>query len=250
MASENPQQSTQSQSALLDVNGVTAGYGETTVLEDVSLAVQSDSIISLIGRNGAGKTTTLKTIMGHISASEGTIRFNDEDITNQPPEEIYHRGIGLVPEHREVFPDLTVEENLKIGGLNTDRGWFSLEEAYEYFPRLGERTTQKAGTLSGGEQQMLAIARSLMGETKLLLLDEPTEGLAPQIVEDIIEILERLAADGITVLFVEQNIEAVMTIAEYHYLIADGTIVFNGSTDALEAADEVRQRYLGITQGV
>jgi len=232
---------------LLSVRNVTAGYDETTVLTDISLSVDSGGVVSLIGRNGAGKTTTLKTIMGQLPATSGTILFDGEDITSLEPEEIYRRGIGIVPEHREVYPGLTVAENLRMGGVVADEGWLDIEAAYEYFPRLEARKENLGRQLSGGEQQMLAIARALMGETELLLLDEPTEGLAPQIVEDIIDIVGTLSAEGLTVLLVEQNLQAVMDTADRHYIIANGQIVYEGTTPELQEADDVRQQYIGVS---
>jgi branched-chain amino acid transport system ATP-binding protein len=231
----------------LSVQDVTAGYDETTVLKGVSLSVEEGEVVSLIGRNGAGKTTTLKTIMGQLPITAGTIRFDGELISGADPEEIYRRGIGIVPEHREIFPGLTVEENLKMGGVAADEGWLDIEGAYEYFPRLRERKQNLGRQLSGGEKQMLSIARALMGETELLLLDEPTEGLAPQIVEDIIDIVETLSEDGLTVLLVEQNLRAVMEVADRHYIIANGEIVYDGTTAELDEAEEVRQQYLGVS---
>ena len=233
---------------LLAVEDVHAGYGKTTVLEGVSLSVPEESAVSLVGRNGAGKTTTLRAITGHVNVTGGSVRLAGEDLTGRTPEAIYRAGIGLVPENREVFPGLTVAENLKMGATTADDGWLTFEEAYDLFPRLGERKTQMGRTLSGGEQQMLAIARSLMGDTEVLLLDEPTEGLAPQIVEDIVDIIQTLADRGLTVLVVEQNIEAVTEVADYHHVLADGQVVFEGSTADLSDARDVQERYLGVSQ--
>ncbi len=233
---------------LLDVEDVHAGYGKTKVLEGVSLSVPEESVVSLVGRNGAGKTTTLRAISGHVDVTAGSVRLAGEDVTGLDPETLYRKGIGLVPENREVFPGLTVKENLKMGATTTDDGWLTFEEAYELFPRLGERQAQMGKTLSGGEQQMLAIARSLMGDTEVLLLDEPTEGLAPQIVEDIVDIIGELADRGLTVLIVEQNIGAVTEVADHHHVLANGQVVFEGSTDELSDAQDVQERYLGVSQ--
>lgn len=239
MSSEDP---------LLRLENVFAGYDETTVLEGVTISVPEESVVSLVGRNGAGKTTTLRAIMGNIPVSKGSVYLAGEDITGSPPERVYRNGIGLVPENREVFPSLSVRENLKMGATTTSSGWLTIEEAYNIFPRLEERESNMGKQLSGGEQQMLSIARSLMGNTELLLLDEPTEGLAPQIIDDIVEIIERLANRGLTVLIVEQNLEAVTDIADYHHVLANGQIVFDGSTDELADANDVQERYLGVTQ--
>ena len=231
---------------LLELTDVHAGYGKTTVLEGVSLSVPEEEVVSLVGRNGAGKTTTLRAIAGHVDVTAGSIRLDGEDVTGLAPETLYRKGIGFVPENREVFPGLTVEENLRMGATATDDGWLTFEEAYDLFPRLGERKAQMGKTLSGGEQQMLAIARSLMGDTEVLLLDEPTEGLAPQIVEDIVDIVDSLADRGLTVLVVEQNIEAVTEVADYHHVLANGQVVFEGDTAALADARDVQEQYLGV----
>lgn len=233
---------------LLEVDDVVAGYGDKTVLRGVSLAVPEGEVVSLVGRNGVGKTTTLQAIMGNVDISGGSVRLDGEDITDAAPEQIYRKGVGIVPENREVFPGLTVEENLRMGATTTDTGWFSIDEVYELLHRLGERRNSEGRLLSGGEKQMLAIARTLMGDTDVLLLDEPTEGLAPQIVENIIELINDLADRGMTVLIVEQNIQAVTTIADYHHVLASGTVVFEGSTTALREANDVQARHLGVTR--
>lgn len=232
---------------LLELDGVTSGYENTVVLEDVSLGVESGEVVAIIGRNGAGKTTTLRTVMGHIQIHGGTVRFDGHDITGESPEHIYRRGIGLVPEHREIFPGLTVEENLRMGGVVAEEGWLDLDGAYDYFPRLEERKDNLGRQLSGGEKQMLSIARALMGDTELLMLDEPTEGLAPQIVADIIDIIETLSDEGLTVLIVEQNLKAVQGLADRNYVISQGTIVFEGTPEALAETTDVQERYLGVS---
>jgi branched-chain amino acid transport system ATP-binding protein len=233
---------------ILELDDVTAGYDENVVLDGLSLSVDEGEAVSIVGRNGAGKTTTLRAIMGQLDVTSGSISYRGGDITNAAPETVYRRGIGLVPEHREIFPDLSVEENLKVGGVTTDDNWLSIEDAYDYFPRLAERKTNRGAQLSGGEQQMLAIARSLRGATDLLLLDEPTEGLAPQIVESIVDIIEQLKADGVTVLLVEQNLQAVLEVADRHHVLAEGNIVFEGTTAELEADEDVQSRYLGVSE--
>ncbi|MFB6080649.1 MAG: ABC transporter ATP-binding protein [Haloferacaceae archaeon] len=246
--------------SLLEVDGIDAYYGESHILRNLSLSVEEGSVCALLGRNGAGKTTTLRSIAGarppEIRA--GTIRFRDEEITTRSPEDVALRGIGLVPEERRVFPNLTVEENLHLAQVSRNRANLigrdvgspratrPLSEIYEDFPRLDERRTQHAGTLSGGEQQMLAIARALRGNPDLLMLDEPYEGLAPQIIEDVETAVERINGEGTTVLLVEQNAAAAIQIADRCYIVDQGEIVFDGLADDLRADDEVRRRYLGV----
>ena len=246
--------------SLLELDGVDAYYGESHILRGVTMDVEEGQIIALLGRNGAGKTTTLRSITGARppNVRGGTIRYDGEDITGKNPEDISARGISLVPEGRRVFSNLTVAENLHVPDISRNRlnRWgrpeetgkvgISDEEVYEQFPRLDERREQKAGTLSGGEQQMLAIARTLKQDTDLLLLDEPSEGLAPQIVQDVLEIIELIAERGKTILLVEQNAAAAMKLADHCYVLDQGSIVFEGPSEELRANDEVRQEYLGV----
>jgi branched-chain amino acid transport system ATP-binding protein len=188
--------------------------------------------------------------VGVLQPFEGTVTFDGADVTDLPEHERVSRGIQYVPEDRQAFPDLTVEENLRMGALQSDGdGIYSIDEVYDVFPRLRERREQSGSHLSGGEQQMLVIARALVGRTKLLLLDEPTEGLAPQIVEDVLEVIERIKDEGVTILLVEQNVRAAMATADRHYVIDKGGIVFEGDTEALEADREVRERHLGVGAG-
>ncbi|WP_251344049.1 ABC transporter ATP-binding protein [Haloplanus halophilus] len=246
--------------SLLDVDAIDAYYGESHILRDLSLSVEEGEICALLGRNGAGKTTTLRSICGANppQVREGSIRFKGEDITGMPADDVAMQGISLVPEERRVFANLTVEENLRIAEVsrNASNTWrrpltstgrsMSTEQVYDDFPRLGERKTQKAGTLSGGEQQMLAIARALKQSTDLLLLDEPYEGLAPQIVEDVEAAIERISEQGVTILLVEQNAAAAIKIAGHAYVVDQGEIVFDGTADELRGDDEIRERYLGV----
>ncbi|WP_276273084.1 ABC transporter ATP-binding protein [Haloarcula litorea] len=245
---------------LLEVDGIDGYYGESHIVQDVSLTVDEGEITALLGRNGAGKTSTLRCISGATppEVRDGTIRFDGTDITNQPPEDIAVRGISLVPEERRVFTDLTVAENLHLAETvrNKSNTWgrklqfrdegMSTDEIYEFFPRLDERRGQKAGTLSGGEQQMLAIARALHQSTDLLMLDEPYEGLAPQIIEAVENAIERISEEGTTVLLVEQNAVAAMNIADRCYVLDRGEVVFHGDAEELRADDETRDRYLGV----
>lgn len=238
---------TMTENPLFTVEDLSASYGGGQVLNEVSMAIESGEVVSLIGRNGAGKTTTLRSIAGIVRPVEGTITFAGEDITDLPSHSITKRGISYVPEDRQVFPDLTVEENLRLGNVATDDGLLSIEEVYERFPRLEERRSQAASHLSGGEQQMLTIARAIQGDTTLLLLDEPTEGLAPKIIDDIVDVVREIQSlEGVAILVVEQNLEVAMALAERHYVLNKGQVVFEGATDELEAAEDVRQRYLGV----
>ena len=233
----------------LAVEGLCAGYGETEVLDDVSLEVPAGEVVALVGRNGAGKTTTLRAIMGSVPAREGTVRFRGEPITDLDPEPTVRRGIGIVPEERRVFPGLTVAENLKlgtIGGGDADHGR-SIGEVLDAFDELADRRDAQGQHLSGGEQQMLAVGRTLVAGADLLLLDEPTEGLAPMIVDRVTDLARALNADGITVLLVEQNLAVAMELADRIYVIDQGEIVFEGTPDELEANPDVRDRHLGVS---
>ena len=233
----------------LAVEGLCAGYGETEVLDDVSLEVPAGEVVALVGRNGAGKTTTLRAIMGSVPAREGTVRFRGEPITGLDPEPTVRRGIGIVPEERRVFPGLTVAENLKlgtIGGGDADHGR-SVGEVLDAFDELADRRDAQGQHLSGGEQQMLAVGRTLVAGADLLLLDEPTEGLAPMIVDRVTDLVRELNADGITVLLVEQNLAVAMELADRIYVIDQGEIVFEGTPNELEANPDVRDRHLGVS---
>ena len=245
---------------LLSVNDINGYYGESHIIQDVSMSVDDGEVTALLGRNGAGKTSTLRCISGATppDVRSGSIKFDGVDITDEPAEDIAVRGVSLVPEERRMFTDLTVEENLKLAdtvrnksntwnrGLTFTNTGMSLEEIYEYFPRLDERRDQKSGTLSGGEQQMLAIARALHQSTDLLMLDEPYEGLAPQIIEAVEDAIKRISDDGTTVLLVEQNAVAAMKIADRCYVLDRGQVVFEGPAEELRANDQARNKYLGI----
>ena len=246
--------------SLLELEDVNAYYGESHILRGLSMRVEDGEICALLGRNGAGKTTTLRSIAGtdEPEVRDGTVTFAGEEITGLPAEEVSVRGISLVPEERRVFPDLTVAENLHVAevvrnrsntvgrSLEFKREQMADEELFGIFPRLEERRAQKAGTLSGGEQQMLAIARSLKQNPGLLMLDEPYEGLAPQIIEAVEDAVRRIREEGTTILLVEQNAVAAMSIADRCYIVDQGGIVFSGTASELQADDETRQRYLGV----
>ncbi len=235
---------------LLRVEGLESGYGEMQVLWGVSLKVQRGSLVVILGPNGAGKTTTLRSIMGIIRPWRGSITFNGEDVTKLPPHKKVPRGLVLVPEGRHLFPDLTVEENLLMGAytrVGREDLSDTLELVYSLFPRLRERRSQKAGTMSGGEQQMLAIGRALMAKPKLLMLDEPSQGLAPKIVGDILETLVRLREEqGLTILLVEQNIAQSLKIADYAYVLEQGRVVLEGTSNELLEKEDLVKAYLGI----
>ena len=238
-----------SRDELLTVNSIDTHYGESHVLFDVSLTVDHGEIVALVGRNGAGKTTTLRSIMCLTPITSGRIEMNGEPINTLKPYEVRKRGISWVPEERRVFGDLTVAENLRLAahtGEGDQRARF--EEIYNRFPRLDERREQKAGTMSGGEQQMLAIARSLLGpETDLLLLDEPSEGLAPQIVEDVVEIIQKLNEEGVTILLVEQNAEMALDLADHAFVLEGGEVVHDAPADDLLDDRTILERHLGVT---
>lgn len=232
---------------LLELDGVTAGYGRTPILRDVSFSVEDGEIVSLIGRNGVGKTTLIKMAIGLLSTDEGTIRFDDNDITSVSADKRAQMGMGYVPQGRDVFPRMTVAENLQIGAEigGSDREKL-FTEVYEYFPRLEERKRQKAGTMSGGEQQMLAIGRALVGNPKLLLLDEPSEGVQPSIVTEISQRIQQINDEiGTTILFVEQNIQFTMNASSNCYAMEKGQIVDELSPEELEDPSKV-QEYITI----
>lgn len=235
-----------SSDSLLEIKNVYASYGSGHVLWDISLNVDDGEVVGLLGRNGAGKTTTLRTISGVIQPTDGTIRFDGEDITAVPDYEISQRGISYVSEGRDVFPDLTVHENLRMGGITEADGIMTIDEILDWMPRLEERKSLKASKLSGGEQQMLAIGRALMSKTELLLLDEPTEGLAPKIVEDVIETIETIKGRDIPILLVEQNLNTVLEVADRVYILDQGRVVYDGSIADLQSDEQVQLEYLGV----
>lgn len=233
---------------MLKIEDLHVYYGGIHALDGVSLEVPDRQIISLIGANGAGKSTTLKTIMGLVPSSEGTISFDGTDITKFQTRDIVKEGIVLCPEGRRVFPDLTVAENLAMGaylrkdkaGIQKDKEW-----VYTLFPRLLEREWQTAGTLSGGEQQMLAVGRALMSRPKLLMMDEPSLGLAPLIIKDIFSIIKEINAAGVNVLLIEQNAKAALEIADCAYVLETGRITLSGTGAELLASESVKKAYLG-----
>ena len=233
-------------SALLSVEDVHAGYGLTEVLQGVSFDVERGSVAALVGRNGVGKTTTLRTIVGNLTPSAGRIGFDDEDVTELPTEKTIGRGITFVPEDRRVFPGLTVRENVEMGRLGVATDGPSVDAVLDRFENLRERENSYGSVLSGGEQQMLAIARALIADPDLLLLDEPTEGLAPFVVRQIEDVIRELNADGITVLLVEQNIPVALDVADRAHILAKGEIVHSGSAADVRDDEELLDRHLGV----
>ena len=232
----------------LEIRDLCVSYGGIRALKGISLSVDEGQIVTLIGANGAGKSTTLRAISGLQKAQSGSILYGGEELTNLPAKEIVRRGIIHVPEGRRVFPDMTVAENLKIGAfLRTDQAAIAqdLDYVYSLFSRLKERNWQLAGTLSGGEQQMLAVGRALMSRPKVLMMDEPSLGLAPLIVKDIFSIIRRVNQDGITVLLIEQNATAALRIADVGYVLETGTIALSGTGEELLRNESVREAYLG-----
>ena len=232
----------------LEIKDLHVSYGGIRALKGIDLTVEEGQIVTLIGANGAGKSTTLRAISGLQKPQSGSILYGGEELVGLPAKEIVRRGIIHVPEGRRVFPDMTVAENLKIGAfLRTDKDGIAhdMDYVYSLFPRLKERSWQMAGTLSGGEQQMLAVGRALMSRPKVLMMDEPSLGLAPLIVKDIFSIIRRVNADGITVLLIEQNANAALRIADYGYVLETGIIALTGTGEELLRNESVREAYLG-----
>ncbi len=232
---------------MLSLNQVSAHYGKIQALRQVSLHIEQGEIVTLIGANGAGKTTLLGTLCGDPRASEGTIVFDGNEITDWPTARIMRATIAIVPEGRRVFSRMTVEENLAMGGFFAERQQYQqrLKRVFELFPRLYERRVQRAGTMSGGEQQMLAIGRALMSQPRLLLLDEPSLGLAPIIIQQIFDTIEQLRQEGMTIFLVEQNANQALKLADRGYVLENGRIVLEDTGEALLANEAVRSAYLG-----
>jgi branched-chain amino acid transport system ATP-binding protein len=231
--------------SLLQVDAINTYYGDAHALFDVSLRIEENEVVALLGRNGAGKSTTLKTIMGVLAPESGAIRFAGQSIQGLPPYKIAALGVQLVPEERRIIGGLTVDENLTLAGLTAQNAW-SNSRAYEMFPRLAERRTNRGRDLSGGEQQMLAIARALVREPRLILLDEPFEGLAPLIVQDLIRVCRHIAEEGRTIVVVEQNVHAALGLADRCYVLNNGHTVFEGTPDALRDDVEFMHKHLGV----
>jgi branched-chain amino acid transport system ATP-binding protein len=230
---------------LLAVDALQTFYGKSHVLRDVSFAVPAGQITVLLGRNGAGKTTTLRSIMGLTPPRAGIVRFKDRDITGQPPHRVFRLGVGYVPEGRQIFPHLDVGENLRLATRASGR--WTLERIFEYFPVLRERWRQRGRSLSGGEQQMLAIARALAGNPDLVMLDEPSQGLAPRLVRELSTLMVRLKGEGVTILLVEQNARMALAVSDQVLVLSKGTVVFSGSTGEFHRREaELKGRYLSV----
>jgi len=236
---------------MLKLEKVNTYYDNSHILFDISLEVEKDEIVALLGRNGVGKTTTLLTIMGLVPPKSGSINFRDEAIEGKKAYQIAMSGIGFVPEERWIFPNLTVHQNLLMGikpgqmGKTVKDGW-NIERAYEYFPRLADRKNQKGEVLSGGEMQMLTIARTLMGNPELILIDEPTEGLAPIIVERVNEVIREINSHGTTILLVEQKLPVCLGLADRIYVLSKGEIKWTGTPSELEKREDIRKHYLEV----
>ncbi len=234
---------------MLKVEGLTAGYGSLKIIWDESFEIRDGEIVAILGSNGAGKTTTVRALTGMIKPSAGSIVFNDQELMGKNSRVILDSGIVQVPEGRQLFTGMTCLENLELGAFNkTLKEHFkeNLEKCYHWFPKLKERAGQISGTLSGGEQQMVAVARALVGEPKLLILDEPSLGLAPNIVDDILKVAQELAKTGVSVMLVEQDITKALAVADRGYVIENGRITLSGTSAELSANEHVKKAYLGI----
>ena len=233
---------------LLSVDNLHAHYGKSHVLHGVCFAMPEPAIVALLGRNGSGRSTTLKAMMGWLTPTSGSVQLNGEELAGARSFTIARRGLAYVPEERLIFPNLSVEENLMLGvlpGVAKAPRW-TIDDMYQYFPRLQERRNQKAGTLSGGEQQMLTICRSLLGNPLVLLVDEPTEGLAPKIVEVVTEVISDIHRQGVGVLLVEQKMSMAFKVAQQVLIMGHGEIVFSGSAAAMQTNNEIRRQWLEV----
>ena len=229
---------------MLELEGVHTYYGDSHVLQGVSLGVGQQEVVAILGRNGMGKTTLMRSVVGFTPPRHGVIRFKGEDITRRPSFRMTALGIALVPQGRRVFPSLTVRENLEVAHRRGGR--WTIERVHELFPRLRERQTNRANKLSGGEQQMLAIARALMADPELLLMDEPTEGLAPLLVREVGRVIGELRAEGLSILLVEQNLSLALSVADRVHILSRGQIVYSATPAELMASDDVKARFLGV----
>jgi len=233
---------------MLEITNLRAGYGPVDILRGIDMRVEEGEVVAVLGSNGVGKTTLNSTISGLIRARSGSIRFDGTEISRHSSADIVGMGIAHVPEGRRVFPDLTVHENLELGAYRRARAnkRANLERMFEVFPRLRERQAQAAGTLSGGEQQMLAIARGLMSEPRLLILDEPSLGLSPVMVEEMFSLISRISADGLSIMLVEQNVVQSLEVATRTYVLEQGRFVISGNSQEVMANPELRRTYLGL----
>ena len=231
---------------MLDVRDIHSYYGESHILHGVSLSVSPGKVTSILGRNGAGKTTTVLTIMGYLKPRQGSIQYLNKDVHGLPSHRISHLGLGFVPQERGVFPSLSVEENLTVAARHGRDGKWTLEKIYELFPRLRERSMNRGFQLSGGEQQMLSIARALMLNPTLMILDEPSEGLAPLIVDEIVTVLSHLKEEGLGVLLIEQNLKVALALGDTHYVLSKGEVCFTGDSESLRNNEYVLSTHLSV----
>jgi len=231
---------------MLEVRDLHAYYGKSHILHGVSFDVRDGEIVSLLGRNGVGRSTTCKAIMGDVAPS-GSVRFKGEELVGLRPHQIAHRGLGYVPENRDIFPTLTVRQNLLLGQKHARReGRWKMEDMFDMFSNLRERADTAGGVLSGGEQQMLTMCRTLMGDPDLVMIDEPTEGLAPKLVEQVAELLETIARRGVSILLVEQKLTIALKISQRVFVMGHGQVVFEGTPDALRANEQIRREWLEV----
>jgi len=236
---------------ILELKGIDTFYEKSHILQDISMEVNEGEVVGLLGRNGVGKSTTLKSISGVVIPQTGSILFKGKELVGMKPHQVTRLGVGYVPEERRIFPNLTVHQNLLLGQKSgksqnqIEEGW-TIERAYSLFPQLKARQTSKGGNLSGGEQQMLTIVRTLMGNPELLLLDEPTEGLAPMLVEAVSNVIQEIHQAGISILLVEQSLEVILDLTSRAYVMSKGQIVFEGTSQELADSREVRERYLEV----
>jgi branched-chain amino acid transport system ATP-binding protein len=232
--------------SIVDVQSIHSYYGESHILRGVSLEIEQAQAVSLLGRNGAGKTTTVLSILGYVRPRHGRVLYRGKDITGQAPFRTTRNGVGFVPQERAIFPSLTVEENLTIAARRQAVGPWNLAAVYRTFPRLEERRRNMGNQLSGGEQQMLAIARALMGNPHVLLMDEPSEGLAPIVVREIVRIIQNLKSAGMSILLVEQNLRVALAVADRHLILNKGEIQFSGTSAEIESNDAVLKAHLSV----
>jgi branched-chain amino acid transport system ATP-binding protein len=238
--------------SLIELDGVDAGYGENQVLHDLSATIAEDRVNCVIGPNGSGKSTMMKSILGMVDVWDGTITIRGEDVTNDHPREVLERGVVMLPQGGSVFPDMTVKENLRMGGYLIDDDDLldrQYEEVYDMFPVLKEKRSQHAGDLSGGQQMMVAFGRAMMPDPDILLLDEPSAGLAPHLVDDVFEQIAALKERGRDMLIIEQNVRRVLEIAEYVYVLDQGRLEYEGDTESLRNEDDIMEMYIGERHG-
>lgn len=237
---------------ILEVKDINSYYGASHVLRNFSLTIDQDKIVSLLGRNGMGKSTALKSIVGLVKPKSGKVVFKGKDVAGYPPYKIIRAGIGYVPEDRRIFPTLTVRENLAMGiksgdtGKTSNNNNWTIERIFEHFPLIKKRSNHKGAFLSGGEQQMLAIGRTLMGNPHLLLVDEPTEGLAPILVREVRNVLDEINRAGVSILLVEHNLKVAMSLSDHVYLMGKAHVVFSGTVEDLDSQPEIRKKYLEV----